>query len=118
MLFLLMPVLHSLFLQIQIIHLLLQIGDIDVQRMGSDEPNTTADTGKQADAAHRRDTDDQRSNGWTVKVLHPVASLKKAAERIVPSEDAKRSFKERREYNREKAKESFRGLRRTLSPRR
>ena len=79
---------------------------------------TTSDIRHQAAAATRRDTDDQRSSGWTANVLHPVASLKKVANRVAPSESTRRNFKERRQFHRERSRESFRDLRRTLTPRR
>ena len=75
-----------------------------------------ADPGHLA-APHRRDTDEQRSTGWSTRLLLPVVSLKKAVNKLQPSEQARRDFRESRHANRAKVKGGLRALHRSLTPR-
>ena len=65
---------------------------------------------------HRQDTDDQQRNNWSAKVLQPVLSLKKAAQKLQPSEETKKEFRIRRYRRAEKFIQGLRKVSRTVAP--
>ena len=69
-------------------------------------------------ASDRRGTDDQRNNAWSAKEKVPksAARLKKAVEKLQPSEETRRKFCERRHQKRRHVVQGLRQICRTMTP--